>query len=158
MKNPVLTLSAIALLSVSPAYALGGGGGSSEGGDGHGAAAAEAPSGGRRHRSITSSQDFMPLDPLTATVHADFRLRGVLHIEAGLEIPDNRLRARAERLMPRLRDHYVSALAMYTGANYRFGDVPDADRISELLQRATDEALGEEGAEILLGMVIIHDN
>lgn len=100
----------------------------------------------------------MPLDPLTATVHADFRLRGVLHIEAGLEIPDNRLRARAERLMPRLRDHYVSALAMYTGANYRFGDVPDADRISELLQRATDEALGEEGAIILLGMVIIHDN
>ncbi len=100
----------------------------------------------------------MPLDPLTASVHADFRLRGILHIEAGLEIPNGRDRSRAERLMPRLRDRYVSALAMYTGANYRFGDVPDADRISYLLQEATDEVLGEDVADILLGMVIIHEN
>lgn len=81
-----------------------------------------------------------------------------MHIEAGLEIPNNRQRERAERLMPRLRDRYVSALAMYTGANYRFGDVPDADRISELLQQATDEVLGAGEADILLGMVIIHEN
>lgn len=148
------------LLVATPVSALsGGGGGGGGGGDtgGHGASAQEE-SGGRRHRILTTSDGYVPLDPLTATVHSDFRLRGVMHIEAGLEIPDSRLRQRAERLMPRLRDRYVSALAMYAGSNYSYGEVPDADRISELLQQATDEALGEEGADILLGMVIIHAN
>jgi hypothetical protein len=91
-------------------------------------------------------------------VHSDFRLRGIMHIEAGLDIPDNRLRRRAERLMPRLRDRYVSALAMYAGTNYSYGEVPDAERISQMLQQATDEALGQDGAEVLLGMIIIHEN
>lgn len=142
------------LLIATPATALGGGGG---GGSGE-SASDQQESGGRRHRILTTSDGYIPLDPLTASVHSDFRLRGVMHIEAGLEIPDSRLRQRAERLMPRLRDRYVSALAMYAGSNYSYGDVPDADRISELLQQATDEALGEEGADILLGMVIIHAN
>ncbi|WP_421788472.1 hypothetical protein [Hyphobacterium sp.] len=146
MKHALAALLSSLLLTI-PADALGGGGG-----DG------DEESGGRRHRIITSSDDFIPLDPLTATVHSDFRLRGILHIEAGLDIPDSRLRHRAERLMPRLRDRYVSALAMYAGANYSYGEVPDADRISDILQQATDEALGESGAEVLLGMVIIHDN
>ncbi|MEE2526950.1 hypothetical protein V0U79_11260 [Hyphobacterium sp. HN65] len=149
------------LLLATPATALGGGGGGgggNEGGGSHGASSEEGSGGGRRHRILTTSDGYVPLDPLTATVHSDFRLRGVMHIEAGLEIPDNRLRQRAERLMPRLRDRYVSALAMYAGSNYSYGEVPDADRISELLQQATDEALGEEGADILLGMVIIHAN
>ena len=40
--------------------------------------------------------------------------------------------------------------------SYRFGDIPDADRISEILQEATDLTLGQEGADVLIGMVIIH--
>ena len=149
MKTLVSALIA-GLVFTLPATALGGGGG------GGGGNAEEA--GGRRHRILTSSEHFVPLDPLTATVHSDFRLRGIMHIEAGLDIPDNRLRHRAEALMPRLRDRYVSALAMYAGANYSFGEVPDAERISQILQQATNEALGQEGAEVLLGMVIIHEN
>ncbi|WP_420434695.1 hypothetical protein [Hyphobacterium sp.] len=149
MKTLLFALLASVLLTV-PATALGGGGG------GEGGNAEE--SGGRRHRILTSSEDFVPLDPLTATVHSDFRLRGILHIEAGLDIPDNRLRRRAVSLMPRLRDRYVSALAMYAGANYSYGEVPDADRIAVILQQATDEALGQDGAEVLLGMIIIHEN
>ena len=58
--------------------------------------------------------------------------------------------------MPRLRNAHVQALTMYTGMNYRFGDIPDADRIAQMLQDATDATLGEEGAEILIGMIIIH--
>jgi len=155
MKRFLLAFSICSLLMTPTAFAGGGGGGASA--DAHGAAPAQQGS-GRQHRPITSSAGYVPLAPLTATVQSDFRLRGIMHIEAGLEIPNNRQRERAERLMPRLRDRYVSALAMYTGANYRFGDVPDADRISELLQQATDEVLGAGEADILLGMVIIHEN
>lgn len=155
MKTHLLALTVLALLSVPPAFAIGGGGGSQA--ETHGG---EAPQqgGSRRHRPITSSEGYVPLDPLTATVHSDFRLRGILHIEAGLNIPDSRQRARAAQMMPRLRDRYTSALAMYTGANYRYGDMPDADRIAELLQQGTDEVLGAGQAEVLLGMVIIHEN
>lgn len=122
-------------------------------GDGHGA----PPQQTQRGRSITSSPDFVPLAPLTATLQADYRLRGILQIEAGLEIPDSRLRARAEEMMPRLRNAYVTQLSIYAGANYRYGEMPDAERISVMLQRATDEVLGQEGARVLLGMVVIHD-
>lgn len=122
-------------------------------GDGHGA----PPQQTQRGRSITSSPDFVPLAPLTATLQADYRLRGILQIEAGLEIPDSRLRARAEEMMPRLRNAYVTQLSIYAGANYRYGEMPDAERISTMLQRATDEVLGQEGARVLLGMVVIHD-
>lgn len=153
MRNLVLALSAFALVSTPSALAISGGSQAAA----HGS---EAPRQGssRQHRPITSSEGYVPLTPLTATVHSDFRLRGILHIEAGLDIPDSRQRSRASQLMPRLRDRYTSVLAMYTGANYRYGDVPDADRIAELLQQATDEVLGAGQAEILLGMVIIHEN
>lgn len=151
MKQIILALCAAALFHTTPALAA-----PPAGGDGHGSGGSES-SGSERRRMITSSQGYVPLSPLTASVHADFRIRGVMQIEAGLEIPDSRLRARAERLMPRLRDAYVAAISRYAGANYRYGDVPDADRISLVLQEATDEVLGQEGADFLLGMVIIND-
>lgn len=151
MKHVLLALSAALLVSAAPALGAGGGGGAD-------AQAAPQQGSSRQHRPITSSTAYVPLTPLTATVHADFRLRGILHIEAGLDIPDSRQRSRASQLMPRLRDRYTSALAMYTGANYRYGDVPDADRIAELLQQATDDVLGAGQASVLLGMVIIHEN
>lgn len=144
-----LTLIALAaVLLPGDAFALGGG-------------AAPASGGGQsedssRRRSLTSSTTYVPLPPLTATVQADFRARGLLQIEAGLEISDARLRRRAEASMPLLRDAYVSAMSVYTGVNYRYGDVPDADRIAQLLQEATNHALGQEGAVVLLGMVMIH--
>lgn len=124
------------------------------GGGGGGDAPQQADDG--RRRNLTASDSYVPLPPLTATVQADFRARGLLQIEAGLEISDSRLRRRAERSMPLLRDAYVSALSVYAGVNYRYGEVPDADRIAELLQQATDHALGQPGAEVLLGMIMIH--
>jgi hypothetical protein len=123
---------------------------------GGGSSPAPAQNEDSRHRTLTSSPTYMPLAPLTATVQADHRARGLLQIEAGLEISDNRLRRRVEQTMPRLRNAWISALSVYTGVNYRFGDIPDADRIAAILQEATDITLGQEGAEVLIGMIIIH--
>ncbi|WP_291845537.1 hypothetical protein [Maricaulis sp.] len=117
---------------------------------------AEESSDESRHRSLTSSDTYMPLPPLTATVQSNNRAQGLMQIEAGLEISDTRLRRRVEMYMPRLRNAYLSALSIYTGMHYRYGDVPDADRISQILQEATDMTLGQEGADILIGMIIIH--
>ena len=149
----VLALAAALSLSL-PAQALVAGGGGGGGG-----APAPAPSAedGRR-RSITSSEDYLPLPELMTTVQADFRSAGLMQVEAGLEISDRQLLRRAQENMPRLRDAYVSALSLYAGINYRFGDVPDVDRIIELMQNATDHALGQEGAVVYISMVMIHAN
>lgn len=151
--HALLTCGLVAVLLASatgPALAGGGGGG------GGGGSSAPAQGEETRRRMITPSQTYMPLPPLTATVQANHRARGLLQIEAGLEIEDPQLRRRAERYLPRLRNAWVSGLSAYTGMSYRFGDVPDADRIAQILQEATDITLGEEGAEVLIGMVIIH--
>lgn len=148
--RPILLAAALTALAAPQAVAFGG-----PGGGGGSAPPAETDS---RRRNLTQSTHYVPLPPMTASVQADYRLRGVMHIEAGLEIADARKRRRAQMMMPRLRDAYVSALSLYTGVNYRFGDVPDIDRIRALLQDATDEALGHDEAEVLLGMVIIHSD
>lgn len=149
LRNILLPALAVALLAATgPAFAGGGGGG--------GGGSAPAQNEDSRRRMITSSETYMPLPPLTATVQSNHRARGLLQIEAGLEIQDPDLRHRAERYLPRLRNAWVSALSVYAGVNYRFGDVPDADRIADILQEATDLTLGREGAEVLIGMVIIH--
>ncbi len=118
--------------------------------------ASAAPAEDPRHRNLTSSNSYLPLPPLMATVQADHRARGILQIEAGLDVENGRLRRRVEQAMPRLRNAYVTAMSIYTGVNYRFGDVPDADRISQLLQDATDVTLGTTGARVLIGMIIIN--
>lgn len=120
--------------------------------------ASDSGSDDARHRNITSSDSYMPLPPLTATVQANRRARGILQIEAGLEVEDYQLRRRVERYMPRLRNAYVTAMSVYTGNYFQYGEVPDADRIAALLQEATDMTLGEDGAEVLLGMIIIHSD
>jgi hypothetical protein len=145
LKRVLALVAALAIFASAPALASppSGGGGASQGDDG-------------RRRSLTSSTSYLPLPQLMATVQADYRSAGLLQIEMGLEISNSRLRRRAEHMMPRLRDAYVSAISLYVGMNYRYGDVPDANRIAELLQNATDHTLGQEGAQVLLGMVMIH--
>jgi len=144
-----IALALVAALALAmPAHAGGGGG-----------APSPAPSAeDSRRRSITSSDDYLPLPELMTTVQADFRSAGLMQVEAGLEISDRQLLRRAQENMPRLRDAYVSALSLYAGINYRFGDVPDVDRIIELMQNATDHALGQEGAVVYISMVMIHAN
>ena len=36
------------------------------------------------------------------------------------------------------------------------GTPPDADEIVAMMQRAVDEALGREGAQLLLGTLVLH--
>ncbi len=128
-------------------------------------AAALAPSGGGeasgdqgRNRPITPADTYMPMAPLVTGVRKDFRLRGLIHIEFGLDVATERERHRIARLAPRLRDAWTSAMATYSGAGYRYGDVPDAGRISMILQDAADGVLGPDRARVVLSMIIVHDS
>lgn len=90
---------------------------------------------------------------LTATLIRSNGRRGVLSVEAGIDVPNEELRARAIQAVPRLRAAYAEILRNF-GAALRPAEVPDADRLARELQSVTDETLGRSGARVLLGTVL----
>jgi hypothetical protein len=98
---------------------------------------------------------YIQLGALTATiVRADGR-RGVLTVETGIDVPDEKLHARADSLQPRLRAAFVQTLQIY-GAGLPPNTAPNLDYLSRELQRETDLVLGKPGGKLLLGTVMVN--
>ncbi len=81
--------------------------------------------------------------------------RGVLTVEVGIDVPNPGLRDRADLYLPLLNSAYVSALQPYA-LGLSPGQPPNADYISMVLQRATDQTLGRRGAKLLLGSILLN--
>ncbi len=96
---------------------------------------------------------FIQLPSLTATMFRSDGGRGVLTIDAGLDIPDAGLRQRANASVPLLRDAYTRQLLAYAPF-IPPGAPPNPDIIGTQLQRATDQVLGRPGAKLLLGTIL----
>jgi hypothetical protein len=108
-------------------------------------------------KRITASQNYLAAPPVSATLTENFRVKGLLQVDAGFDIPDEKLRARAGALAPVLRDSMREALTKYCEVWQRPGGVPDADKISAMLQAAADKALGRKGARLVLVSVMVHE-
>lgn len=132
-RRSVIALTLVPALAAlaAPARAGGGGGGGS------------APDSYSRFATLTAS-----------IVRRDGR-RGVLSVEAGIDVPDAALRTRATQAEPRLRAAYAQTLQAF-GESLSPGRPPDCDRLSRELQAATDRALGRRGAHLLLGTVLVN--
>ena len=98
---------------------------------------------------------FMRLPVINANVVRSNRTRGVMSIESGLEVPDPKLRARVELLVPRLRSDLSQRLAAYT-ANLPAGAAPNLDLLTPLLQKQVDVTAGQPGARLLIMNVLIN--
>jgi len=105
----------------------------------------------------TASKVYVAAAPVSATLTSGLRLSGLLQVDAGFDIPDDKLRARASAMAPVLRDAMREALTRYVAVFQRPGAVPDADRIKSMLQDAADKALGQNGARLVLVSVMVHD-
>ncbi len=97
---------------------------------------------------------FLQLPTLTATVMRMGGKRGVLTVDMGLDIPDEKLHEKAELWVPRLRAAYVQTLGTYA-ASLPAARAPDADYIATMLQRTTNTMLASNGAKLLLGAILI---
>lgn len=98
---------------------------------------------------------FLQIKAIVATIiHRDGG-RGVITVECGLDIPDERLRTLASVSQPRLRAAYAGWVQAYASGLPAAG-VPDADYISRELQRLTDMTLGRKGAKLLLGTILVN--
>lgn len=98
---------------------------------------------------------YLQINPLTATVARANGRRGILMVEAGLDIPDSKLRATADTVMPRLRAALVQVLQIYA-AGLPPEVLPNPDILGQLLQREADRVLGRAGAKLLLGTILVN--
>jgi len=138
MKLP-LTALLFAALAISPARAA-------DSGD----KAQKAP----EHKT-TQSKSYIMVDPIYTTIVADNRASGMLMVGAGIDVPDEKMRAVVTRSLPVLRDAYIRNLMAFTANMVRTDTQPDVGAIADRLQAVTDRALKKKGAKILLAQVAI---
>ena len=129
----IFAVLAAALPSVAPA-AGGGGGGEKKKGGGSG---------------------YIQLPTTNVSIVRRDGRRGVMSVGAGVEAPDPKMRELARASRPRLRAAFAQTLQVYAGG-LPSNQAPDAEYLSESLQRDTDRVIGRPGAKLLLGAIMIN--
>ena len=81
--------------------------------------------------------------------------RGVLTVQTILDVPDAKLRAKAEQVVPRIRAAFVQTLQTYA-SGMTPATPPNPDVLGQALQRDADRILGQKGARVLLGTMLIN--
>jgi hypothetical protein len=117
-------------------------------------AAASASSGGGEKKK-GGGLTYLQIKSVMASVMRRDGRRGVMTVECGCDIHDDKLRATAEASIPRLRSGYASFIQAYA-LGLPSGGCPNADYISREMQRITDEVLHKKGAKLLLGTILIN--
>ncbi len=102
---------------------------------------------------MTQSESYIMIEPMYATIMDGDRPAGMLLVAVGLDIPDPKLRAEAERALPILQDDYVRSVMSFAWTSVRLTAQPDVVAIADRLQRVTDRALHRPGAKVLLAEV-----
>ncbi len=118
-------------------------------------AAAPHTAGAAAEKKKGGGVSYIQFPTLFATIRRLNGRRGVMSIEAGVDVPDATLHNRADQSHPILRDAYSRWLAIY-GAALTPGAAPNAEEIKTELQRTTDRLLGRSGARFLIGTVMVN--
>lgn len=98
---------------------------------------------------------FVQLDTVTASITRPNGRRGVLTLDVGVDVPDEKLRERTHLVAPRLRAAFVQVVQTYA-SGLALGALPNADFLASELQRETDRVLGRKGARLLLGTMLMN--
>lgn len=100
-------------------------------------------------------ESYLQIGTMTATTNRGGGRRGVLTVDCGLDIPNAKLRERANLSLPRLRAAFVQTVQTYA-SGLSPGTTPDPDYLGQSLQRQTDTLLGQRGARLLMGAVLVN--
>lgn len=124
-----------------------------------GVSLAEAPKtdAGKGSTRLTSAVSYVPMPPLTAATPLGRGIGGMITAEFGFDIPDARLRTRAQAMRPRLQDALRGAVSDYASTRYRAGGAPDPTQIGVMAQAAVDRAVGGPGVRVLIANVMVTD-
>ncbi|CAN7592462.1 hypothetical protein LJR164_004315 [Phenylobacterium sp. LjRoot164] len=103
----------------------------------------------------TVSGTYVEINTLTASVMRPSGRRGVMTVQTILDVPDAKLRAKAESVVPRIRAAFVQTLQIYA-SGMTPATPPNPDVLGPALQRDADRILGQKGAKVLLGTMLIN--
>lgn len=107
---------------------------------------------------VAESPSYIGMDPIYTTIIEGDSAVGLLMVGFGLDVPDETLRTKVNRMLPRLRDLYIRSLLSFTATNVRQWRRPDVDALAAKLQRVTDLLLKAKGAKILMAQVAVRLN
>jgi len=130
----LIALLALPILSAGPALASGGG------------------QGGEKKNS--GSTPYVRMRALNVNVLRSSGARTVVTLEIGVYVTDPKLSNRTEASTPRLQAAFGQIVQGYM-VGLPAGTIPNADYLSQLLQKETDRIVGQAGAKLLLGTIII---
>lgn len=116
---------------------------------------AALPTGAAEEKKRAGGETYLPLAAVSGSTNKGGGRRGILSVECGIDVPDAKLRERANLSLPRLRAAYVLTIQAYAGG-LPPGTAPSLDYIVKTLQRQTDTILGKPGARVLLGAVLVN--
>lgn len=103
----------------------------------------------------TAAINHIVLAPMTVSVFRDSRVRGMLSLELTLEVADGPSRERVDKIMPRLRDRYITIMSRLAANRVDINRPLDLDSMTEILQSATDQMLGPQVARVLVGGAMV---
>lgn len=106
-------------------------------------------------KRITGSETYVPTFGLRASISRGFTVHGVLAVDAGLDVPDQKMVKKVEAMKPRIMSSMREAVLSYASLSYVVGEKPDADMLRARLQRAVDGVLGKDAAKVALASVIV---
>ena len=153
MKPWLLLVAALSVCALAQPSLASGAKASKEGKENKKAAGAKAP---KKQRPITSLESWVMVDPFSVTVVQEDRIRGKVLVSFGMDVPDAELREKAELVMPRLQDAWLSQLNLYAATTVRPGKPANITEVSNILQTVADRVLGKPGSKVLLASVIIN--
>jgi hypothetical protein len=106
-------------------------------------------------KRISGSDNYVPTFGLRASIARGRNITGVLAVDAGLDIPDSKLRKRVESIRPRLLSTMREVVLNYASLSYVVGEKPDAEMLRARLQKAVDQLLGKDLTKVVLASVIV---
>ncbi len=109
-------------------------------------------------KKITGSPNYVSMFGIRASITEGFAVAGFLAVDAGLDVPEGRMRKQIAAIRPRVVDALRRAVAAYANGPYRNGAPPNLDVLRARMQRALDRQIGEGNATVLLASVIVFES
>ncbi|PWR20525.1 hypothetical protein [Zavarzinia compransoris] len=89
------------------------------------------------------------LAPLNVSVVRKGKVRAIITLVPNIDVADEVLRGKLVREVPRIRDAYLRSLDPYVD-RIDLKQAPNIARITEMLQRATDDLYGAGNTKVLI--------
>lgn len=105
-------------------------------------------------KETASESDFVAASQVTSTIMSGFKPVGLMQIDVGVYTKDKALKSKLASLKPVLVANWRGALQDFCNRFYMPGNVPDANILLPMLQKAIAPQIGGGNARVLIQAII----